>query len=203
MIINRDIGCVDFPCQEVVHDLFLMPQVEIDVEQVRMVVISEASAKDPQDDFYASGEPLFAATTLLAFRDAGLPCSSVDQLLEQGIYLTNAVKCGKVGYEIRAGTIKTCSHILEQELRQFPNIAVYMLMGDVAIKSINYIARRQGLPRVIPPGSTYKIRGGDYYFGDKRAFPSYLQAGPAFFIEKSKRRMIAEDLSAAIALMQD
>jgi len=28
-------------------------------------------------------------------------------------------------------------------------------------------------------------------------FLSYLQAGPSFFIEKSKRRMIAEDISAA------
>lgn len=203
MKINQDIGCVDFPCQDVVHDLYLMPQIEIDVDRIKMVVISEASPKNPQDDFYAGGEPLFAETTLIAFRDAGLRVSSIDQLLEQGIYLTNAVKCGKMGYGIKAGTIKTCSHILEQELAQFPNIEVYMLMGDVAIKAMNTIAARQGLPRVIPAGSTYKIRGGEYDYGDKRAFPSYLQAGPAFFIEKSKRRMIAEDLSAALALIQD
>jgi nicotinamidase-related amidase len=31
----------------------------------------------------------------------------------------------------------------------------------------------------------------------ERAFPYYLQAGPSFFIEKSKRKMIAKDLSAA------
>jgi hypothetical protein len=34
-----------------------------------------------------------------------------------------------------------------------------------------------------------------------RVFPSYLQAGPSFFIEKSKRRMIAEDISAAMQLV--
>jgi hypothetical protein len=33
------------------------------------------------------------------------------------------------------------------------------------------------------------------------AFPSYLQAGPSFFIEKSKRRMIAEDIAAALSLV--
>jgi hypothetical protein len=76
-----------------------------------------------------------------------------------------------------------------------------MLMGDVSIKSLNDIAARAGEPRVIPAGATYKIRGQDYRFRGKRAFPSYLQAGPSFFIEKSKRRMIAEDLAAAFSLI--
>ena len=83
---------------------------------------------------------------------------------------------------------------------QFPNVKAYLLMGDVAIKALNYIARRAGEPRVIPAGSTYKIRGQEYHFRGRRAFPSYLQAGPSFFIEKSKRRMIAEDIAAALAL---
>jgi len=73
-------------------------------------------------------------------------------------------------------------------------------MGDVAIKAVNAIAARTGEPRVIPAGSTYKIRGGTYTFRGGRAFPSYLQAGPSFFIEKSKRQMIAQDIAAALAL---
>jgi hypothetical protein len=32
-------------------------------------------------------------------------------------------------------------------------------------------------------------------------FPSYLQAGPSFFIEKSKRKMIAEDIHTALQLV--
>jgi hypothetical protein len=54
---------------------------------------------------------------------------------------------------------------------------------------------------VIPAGSTYKIRGPEYQFRGKRAFPSYLQAGPSFFIEKSKRRMIAEDIANALEVI--
>ena len=77
-----------------------------------------------------------------------------------------------------------------------------MLMGDVAIKAINYISKRAGESRVIPAGSTYKIRGREYFFRGKRAFPSYLQAGPSYFIEKSKRRMIAEDIAAALSLLE-
>jgi uracil-DNA glycosylase len=76
-----------------------------------------------------------------------------------------------------------------------------MLMGDVAIKALNTIAHRAGAKRVIPAGSTYKIRGQEYFFRGLRVFPSYLQAGPSFFIEKSKRRMIAEDISKALNLL--
>jgi hypothetical protein len=75
-------------------------------------------------------------------------------------------------------------------------------MGDVAIKAVNYIAKREGAGRPIPAGSTYKIRGGEYYFGGKRAFPSYLQVGPSFGIEKSKQRMIAEDITAALTILE-
>lgn len=71
-------------------------------------------------------------------------------------------------------------------------------MGDVAIKAVNAIARRQGEPRVIPAGSTYKIRGGNFTYLGMRVFPSYLQAGPSYGIEKSKQRMIAEDLAHAL-----
>jgi hypothetical protein len=71
-------------------------------------------------------------------------------------------------------------------------------MGDVAIKAFNAIAKRQGEPRVIPAGSTYKIRGGEFTYHGRRVFPSYLQAGPSFGIEKSKQRMIAQDIANAV-----
>jgi uracil-DNA glycosylase len=87
---------------------------------------------------------------------------------------------------------------LEREIRLFPNLRVFLLMGDVAIRSLNYIAKRLGEQRVIPAGSTYKIRGEEYGFRGAAAYPSYVQAGPSFFIETSKRRMIAEDIAAAL-----
>jgi uracil-DNA glycosylase len=162
-----------------------------------MVMISEAAPPDSGDYYYAKGEALFQQTTVQAFHDAGVNVSCITELIDMGVYFTTAVKCGKTGYGIKAATINECSSILEQELALFPRVKVLMLMGDVAIKAVNYIAKRSGYGRVIPAGSTYKIRGQEYFFGHKRVFPSYLQAGPAFFIEKSKRRMIAEDIKAA------
>jgi uracil-DNA glycosylase len=165
-------------------------------------MIAEAAPPNLSDYYYAKGNPLFQQTTVQAFNDAGSHVTSVQDILNLGIYLTTAVKCGKIEYGIKATTIEECSQILEQELKLFPNLKAFMLMGDVAIKAINYIAKRSCEEKVIPAGSTYKIRNGKYFFQGKRAFPSYLQAGPSFFIEKSKRKMIAEDIAKALILMK-
>jgi uracil-DNA glycosylase len=165
-------------------------------------MISEAAPTNPGDYYYAKGDSLFRQTAVQAFKDAGANVSSIQDILDLGVYLTTSVKCGKTGYGIKANTIRECSLILERELALFPDVKVFMLMGDVAIKAFNYIAKRAGEGRVIPAGSTYKIRAKEYFFRCRRAFPSYLQAGPSFFIEKSKRRMIAEDIGAAMRLLE-
>ena len=200
MRVDRVVQCTEFPCTGVEHELYLVPDTEVRPEDVWLVMISEAAPPDPSEYYYAAGDPLFQRTTVQAFRDAGAEVGSVGDLLDMGVYLTTAVKCGKTGYGIKAAPIRECSLLLEEELALLPNVRVLMLMGDVAIKSLNYIAKRSGGQRVIPAGSTYKIRGEEYYYGETRAFPSYLQAGPSFFIEKSKRKMIAEDIAAALRL---
>ena len=169
---------------------YLMPDVDVEPSKILVAVISEAPPSDPADYYYAPGEPLFARTTVQAFRDAGADVSSVDDILSLGVYLTTAVKCAKKGYGISTTTVKQCSEILERELALFPNLTAIALMGDVAIKSLNQIARRAKEGAVIPAGATYKIRSGQYSWRGRRVYPSYLQAGPAFFIEKSKRLMI-------------
>lgn len=131
-----------------------------------------------------------------------MQASSLQELLDLGVYFTTAVKCGKTGYGIKAVTVRECALLLEQELDLFPNVQVYLLMSDVAIQAVNSIARRAGEPRAIPAGSTYKIRGEVYIFRGRRTMPSYLQAGPSFFIEKSKRKMIAEDIRTAVDFLK-
>jgi uracil-DNA glycosylase len=198
---SQQAGCFTFPCGDVRHECYVVPDIDVNPEGISIVMISEAAPEKLSDYYYADGEPLFAQTTVQAFNDAGARATSMQDILDMGVYLTTAVKCGKTGYGIKAGTIKECSLILEKELDLFPNVQAYLLMGDVAIQAVNQIAKRAGQPRVIPAGSTYKIRGPEFFFRGKRAFPSYLQAGPSFFIEKSKRRMIAEDIAAALRLV--
>jgi len=191
-------GCTSPVCEDVHLQKSYAAPLEFNRKAIRVVMISESASLNPQDGYYAGESSLYARTTLEAFRAAGFPVSCIDALLGCGIYLTCAVKCAKMAYGIKPATIKACAGLLEQELAQFPNLSSLLLMGDVAIKAINLIAQRQELPRVIPAASTYKIRGGEFYYRQIRAFPSYLQAGPSFYIEKVKRKMIAEDIAAAL-----
>ena len=201
MHVSDHVGCARFPCTDVRHDRHVIPSVSVKLRDVSIILISEAAPADLDDYYYAQGNPLFQQTTVQAFNDAGAEVKSIKDIIGLGVYLTTAVKCGKTGYGIQAGSIEECSRILEQELALFPNVRVLMLMGDVAIKAVNHIARRAGEGRVIPAGSTYKLRGRQYFFQGKRVFPSYLQAGPSFFIEKSKRTMIVQDIAAALKII--
>jgi uracil-DNA glycosylase len=183
------------------HKCYLVPDINVEPEKISIILISEAAPASPSDYYYAGGDSLFQRTTVQAFNDAGAKVASIRDVVGLGVYLTTAVKCGKTAYGLKASTIKECSFLLEKELALFPNVKVLMLMGDVAIKALNDIARRVGAARVIPAVPTYKLRGQKFRFQGKRVFPSYLQAGVSFFIEKSKRKMIAEDISAALHLV--
>jgi uracil-DNA glycosylase len=194
--------CDGFPCADVEHGSYVVPEIEVDAGTISILMVSEAAPAHVEDWYYAGPDALFAETTVEAFRDAGEDVSSVSEILDLGVYLTTAVKCGKTGYGIATETVTTCSHLLEVELSQFPSARALMLMGDVAIKAVNAIARRSGEPRVVPAGATYRLRGGDYAFRGMKVFPSYVQAGPSFYIERRKREMIAEDIGAALAYVR-
>jgi uracil-DNA glycosylase len=203
MYVNQNVLCQFFPCVDVHHGGYRVPSIDLDPVQVKLILISESASTEAADDYYAAGDPLFARTTILAFRDAGFLVHSVREILEMGVYLTTAVKCTKMSYGLTRDTVCECSRLLEAELSQFPEVKAYLLMGDVAIQAINMIARRHGEPRVVPTGSTYKIRDGEFSFRGIRVFPSYLQAGPSYYIEASKRQMIAEDIAAALAYVNN
>ena len=202
MRVSDSVRCKDFPCEDTRRAGYFIPVTAIDPSRVSILLISEASPGDLSDHYHAGAEALFARTTLLAFQDAGAQVGSISDIQALGVHLTTAVKCGKYGYAVATSTVNRCSTVLEREIALFPNLKALLLMGDVAIKSINAIARRQGEPRVIPAGSTYKIRGGEFSFHGIPSFPSYLQAGPSYGIEKSKQRMIAQDIAHALQVAQ-
>jgi uracil-DNA glycosylase len=198
MKITDNIKCLDFPCTDVDKNGCVIPPVEIDLAGIKILMITEAPPNDTAEYYYAAGGPFYLQTTLQAFRDAGADVSSMQDIIGLGVYITTAIKCGKAGYAVSPDTMKNCSGLLEKEIALFPDVKAIMLMGDVAIKMMNDIWKKQTGKRVIPAGSTYKIRGEAYYIGDTRVFPSYTPAGKNFLIEKSKRKMVAEDIRKAL-----
>jgi len=201
MRICDQIKCIDFPCTDIRKECYLVPDIDIDPTTIQMIMISEAPPMDSSEYFYASNDPFYLQTTLQVFNGAGLDLASIEDILNLGIYITTAVKCGKANYSISSKTIENCSKILEKELNLFPNVKVYMLNGDVAIKAMNYISKQQNKERVIPSGSTYKIRKNEYFYRGIRVMPSYILTGKNLLIEKSKRRMITEDIREALKII--
>ena len=202
MNVSDKVICLDFPCVDINRQTYTVSSVNIDSQKVRIFMVSEVPPPDNNDYFYSGDKSFYLQTTLQAFNDAGVPVSGMREILDKGIYITTAVKCGKTDYSLSTETVRNCSVLLEKEMALFPNIKVFLLMGDVAIRSMNYIWKKQTGNLVIPAGSTYKLRKQHYYFEGKRVFPSYLQTGKNYLIEKSKRKMIAEDIRAAIDLIK-
>ena len=195
---NECVNCIGFPCLDVNKDCYLVPNVEVNTDKIRALMVSEAPPTELQEYFYAEGNPFYMQTTAQAFKDAGFEVTSMDDVLDLGVYVTTAIKCGKTGYSVSSKTVENCSSLLEKELDLLPNIKAILLMGDTAIKSMNYIAMRKTGKRIVPSGSTYRIRKNDYFYNDVRVFPTYLQTGKSYLIEKSKRKMIAEDIKTAL-----
>ena len=179
----------------------LLPN-SVDPKKISIIAICEAFPENIYDYFYSHSNSSYTTNTVNAFNNAGIKAKSIDDLVRQGIYLTVAVKEPKKGIIIPSKTIDEYSYGLEEELDMFPNIKAIILMGDVAIKAINYISKRKNNTKAIPAGSTYKIRCGIFYFRDVRVFPSYLPTGKNFLIEKSKREMVTDDIKNALALLK-
>lgn len=176
--------------------------VDVDPASIRAVLINEVVPADPAQDFYGSSGEDYLSTTIPLFQQAGLPVSSIREILDLGVYITNAAKCPKTGYAVEKETIDASLPWLEAELALFPNVQVIMLMGDVAKKMVNMIVKKATKKNVIPSGSTYKIRGEQYHWGDIRVMPSYIITGGNLLIEKSKVRMITEDIAAMAEIIR-
>jgi uracil-DNA glycosylase len=183
-------------------DKKLILPANIDPKKIRIVVICEALPENKNDYFYSSADSLYVVNTIEAFNNADIKVNNIDDITQKGVYLTTAVKEPKKGLVVPTKIIENYSTLLEEELNMFPNIKAILLMGDTAIKALNFIARRVNKKRVIPAGSTYKIRGEKFYFGNIRVFPSYLPTGKNFLIEKTKRKMVAEDIKSAFELLK-
>ncbi|MEN6402131.1 MAG: uracil-DNA glycosylase family protein [Armatimonadia bacterium] len=171
-------------------------------DKVRIVMICESPPPDPAEGFYApeTGASAYRANTLQAFNEAGVPVRTMSEISALGVYITTAVKTPKTGNAVDKALIKQDAAALEEELAQFPNAQVYLLMGDVAIAALNEIARRRTGKRAIPAGSTYKLRSQEFTFEGKRLIPSYLQTGGSYQIEKYKREVVAEDIGTALSI---
>jgi uracil-DNA glycosylase len=196
---NESLKCDDFPCSDIKKDRYEIPGIEVKVENVNTIMISEAPPENEDDYFYSQGNPFYMKTTIQAFNDAGFDAKNITDVIRLGVYITTAIKCPKTSYSVSQETIENCSsRILEREIALFPKAKAILLMGETAIKAMNLITKRTTGKMMIPVGPTYRVRKSKYFYNEVRVLPSYLQTGKSYLIEKSKRTMIAEDIREAL-----
>ncbi len=182
-------------------DIYLN-NIEIDPLTIRSVMINEVVPSDPSQDFYGAPNADYLKTTIPLFQGAGAKVTSIQDILQMGIYITNAVKTPKTSSAIEKSSIENSLPYLETELSLFPNVKVIMLMGDVAKKAFNMITKKASKKNAVPAISTYKLRNSEIYYEGIRVMPSYIMTGGNILIEKSKVTMATEDIAAMLEIIR-
>ena len=176
--------------------------IEIDPPAIKAIMINEVVPSDPLQDFYGAPDGDYLKTTIPLLQGAGAKVNSIQDILQLGIYITNAVKTPKTEYTIDKSSIENSLPYLEAELSLFPNIKVIMLMGDVAKKAFNMITKKATKKNAIPAVSTYKLRSSEIYYEGIRVMPSYIMTGGNILIEKSKVTMATEDIATMLEIIK-
>jgi len=177
--------------------------VNIEPETIQAIMINEVVPSCPEEDFYGKPDSAYMSTTIPMFRKAGIEIGSVQDILNNGIYITNAVKTPKSEYAVSKESIEDSLPYLEKELALFPNVKVIMLMGDVAKKAFNMICKKATKKNAVPSISTYKLRNTEIFYNGIRIMPSYIMTGQNILIEKSKFEMASKDIETMYRLIKD
>lgn len=176
--------------------------IDIDPLTIKAIMINEVVPTDPLQDFYGLPDADYLKTTIPLLQGASTEVTSIQDILQKGIYITNAVKNPKTEYTIDKSSIENSLPYLEAELSLFPNIKVIMLMGDVAKKAFNMIAKKSTKKNAIPAVSTYKLRKSEIYYEGIRVMPSYIMTGRNILIEKSKAAMATENIATMLEIIK-
>ena len=169
---------------------------------IKAIMINEVVPSDPLQDFYGLPDADYLKTTIPLLQGAGTAVTSIQDILQMGIYITNAVKTPKTEYAIDKSSIESSLPYLEAELSLFPNTKVIMLMGDVAKKAFNMITKKSTKKNAVPAVSTYKLQNSEIYYNGIRIMPSYIMTGGNILIEKSKVAMATEDIATMLKIIK-
>lgn len=173
----------------------------VEPKTIQAIMINEVVPIDSDDDFYGKSDSAYMSTTIPLFQKAGIEVNSIHDILNLGIYITNAVKTPKSEYAVSKESIIESLPALEREIQLFPNLKVIMLMGDVAKKAFNIISKKESGKNAVPSISTYKLRNTEIFYKGIRIIPSYIMTGQNILIEKSKFEMESEDIATMYKLI--
>lgn len=183
------------------------PDCDINPKSIKAVMINEVVPKNPDDWFYSQTcDPENRRNALGLFEGADVPVTNMRDILDLGIYITAAVKTPKETSTADPEVIKAQLPLLEAELAMFPNLKLIMLMGDVAIRMVNRIAKAKTNKNACQSGAAGRRRHWNneaFYWNGIRIFPSYIMTGKNLLIEPFKRDTITEDIRRMMEVIQN
>ena len=94
--------------------------IDIDLLSIKAIMINEVVPSDPLQDFYGIPDADYLKTTIPLLQGAGTEVTSIQDILQKGIYITNAVKTPKTDYAIDRRSIENSLPYLEAELSLSP-----------------------------------------------------------------------------------
>lgn len=103
--------------------------VNIEPETIQAIMINEVVPSCPEDDFYGKPDSAYMSTTIPMFRKAGIEIGSVQDILNNGIYITNAVKTPKTEYAVSKESIEDTCPIWKKSLLCFQTPRLSCLWG--------------------------------------------------------------------------
>lgn len=80
--------------------------IEVDPLMIKAMMINEVVPSDASQDFYGAPDADYLKTTIPLFQGAGAEVQSIQDILQMGIYITNAVKTPKTAYVIEKIALK-------------------------------------------------------------------------------------------------
>lgn len=185
-----------------IADAIYLNDIEVDPLTIKAIMINEVVPADPAQDFYGGADADYLKTTIPLLQGAGAAVASIHDVLQMGIYITNAVKTPKTESTVAKSSIENSLPYLEAEISLFSNLKVIMLMGDVAKKAFNMITKKATKKNAVPAVSTYKLRNSEIYYQGIRVMPSYIMTGGNILIEKSKVTMATEDIAVMLEIIK-
>ena len=103
--------------------------IDVDPLTIKAIMINEVVSSDPLQDFYGTPDADYLKTAIPLLQGAGAEVTSIQDILQKGIYITNAVKIPKTEYAIDKSSIESSLPYLEAEISFIPQYKSYYAYG--------------------------------------------------------------------------
>lgn len=117
-------------------DGIYLNNIEINPLSIKAVMINEVVPSDPLQDFYGIPDADYLKTTLPLLQNAGADVHSIEDILQMGIYITNAVKTPKTESAIDKSMIENGLPYFRSGTFFIPKYKGYYAYGRCGKKSI-------------------------------------------------------------------